>query len=79
MSEIQVRSHKDIEAYCLCQAKELAVSEGRPAPFICRLNIMSLQRIAQRHGRALVEKDAHSSRRQRAFRGVLEYLPRLLR
>jgi hypothetical protein len=79
MLEIQVRGYKDIEAFCLRYTKQFTISEGRPASFICRLHVMSRQRIAQRDGRTLVKKDAHSSRRQRALRGVVEHLPSLLR
>ena len=78
MMELQVSRQQQLEPLSLGSIQQVAILQPRPAELVSGSNLVVLERIAERKRRALIEQDAHSSRRERAAGRMLEHGPSLL-
>ena len=73
VSEARVGRDKDLEAFALSRIEQLTILEHGPAAFISGRDFVLRQCFTQRDWCALVEKYAHSGRRQRAAGSMLQH------
>lgn len=79
MPQVLISCNQNLEAVFLSRVNQLAVRKLRPAAFESGGDFMLREKLPQRDGRALIEKDPHLSRSRGAPRGVLKYSTGLLK